>query len=169
MYLFEVGLSVAVVLGLVLSIAAYLLLARALWPRLSDAAEARFTRSPVVCAAVGLPLAFFAFVASTKLFAASAGVLGALLGAAALGVALAGGSGVAARVGRALASPADAGREWAVVLRGGLVILLASLLPILGWFFILPIFVGVGLGASILGVVRPREAPSPLATEIPAR
>jgi len=57
MCLFEVGLAVAAVIGLVLSIAAYFLLASALWPRLVGAVEARFTRAPLVSIVTGLPLA----------------------------------------------------------------------------------------------------------------
>jgi hypothetical protein len=158
MYLFEVGLAVAVVLGLVLSITAYFLLARALWPRLSAAAEARFARAPILSIVTGLPLALLVLIVAGKLIGSSAGIVGWPLAAIAIGAALAGGSGVAARVGKALASPADLGREWAPVLRGGLVILLASLLPILGWFVILPALLAGGLGAAVLGVLRPIRA-----------
>jgi hypothetical protein len=151
MYLFEVGLAVAAVVGLVLSIAAYFLLAAALWPRLVGAVEARFTRAPLVSVVTGLPLAVLAFVVSTKLHA-----FGLVAGAVVLGLALAGGAGVAARVGRALGHEGPA-----AVLRGGLVLLFASLIPLLGWFLVLPALIAGGLGALVLTVVRPlRAAPS---------
>lgn len=150
MYLFEVGLAVAAVVGLVCSLVALMLLSLALWPRLVEAAEARFTAAPLVSILVGLPLALLAFVVSTKLHA-----LGLLTGALAIGAAVAGAAGVAARVGRALGHEGPAG-----VLRGGLVLLFASIVPLVGWFLVLPALLAGGLGALVLARLRPLRAPA---------
>jgi hypothetical protein len=43
---------------------------------------------------------------------------------------------------------------WRVTLRGGAALGLAFLLPILGWFVILPMSMTVGCGASFLSLLR---------------
>ena len=57
--------------------------------------------------------------------------------------------------------PADATRPWLATLKGGVVLVLISGLPILGWFLLLPAIAAAGTGAVGLGLVfklRPRES-----------
>jgi hypothetical protein len=158
MYLFEVGLVVAVVVGLVLSLAAYFLLARALWPRLVAGAEARFAGTPAICVVVGLPIAAAVLFGVTKLLGASLAVLGFPLGALALGFGLAGSAGIAARVGRALPSSLDAVQPVRAEVRGAAIVLLASLVPLIGWLLVFPVLVIGGLGAATIALFRPVRA-----------
>lgn len=162
MYLFEVGLVVALVIGLVASIAAYFLLARALWPRFVARAEERFERGPTSSVLAGIVPALLAFLVVVKLAQASLGALAAFFAALVVGVALAGASGVAARVGRALPGARDRDEPWRATARGGLVLLGASITPILGWFVIFPLTLVGGLGAGVLAVARPVRAPRAL-------
>lgn len=57
-------------------------------------------------------------------------------------------AGLATHVGKRLRSPADIERPWKATLRGGIVLVLSYLLPLLGWFFILPLSLIIGAGSS---------------------
>jgi hypothetical protein len=78
-------------------------------------------------------------------------------------------------VGERMPSPADAGRPWRATLRGGITCALAFVLPVVGWFFLLPAALATGFGAVTLGLFeRPRAAgeraphAAPVAAEIVA-
>jgi hypothetical protein len=62
-------------------------------------------------------------------------------------------AGFVTSIGRRLASPVDADRPWRATLRGGIVLELAWLLPILGWFVLLPAATIVGCGAANLALL----------------
>jgi hypothetical protein len=62
---------------------------------------------------------------------------------------LAGSSGLAAQIGAGLASPADQSQAWRRVLRGGIVLGLTFILPVAGWFLILPVSLIMGCGAAL--------------------
>jgi len=62
-------------------------------------------------------------------------------------------SGLATSIGRRLASPLDEQNAWRSTLRGGVVLELAYLLPLLGWFVILPASIIIGSGAANLGLL----------------
>jgi hypothetical protein len=66
----------------------------------------------------------------------------------------AGVSGFATCIGRRLRSPADDARPWRATLRGGIVLELSYLLPVAGWFVILPISTIIGSGASALSLLN---------------
>ena len=162
MYLFEVGLGAAATVALLSAIAAYWLLARALWPRCVDDAERRFAATPTRCIASGAGLLLIGLVVISKLLSADGAsrALGVVTASLLLGATLAGAAGVAARVGSALPSPSDASRPWMPTLRGGVVVLVACLVPVLGWFVLLPALLAGGLGAALLGRLRPIGAPA---------
>jgi hypothetical protein len=62
-------------------------------------------------------------------------------------------SGLATSIGRRLASPLDEQRPWRSTLRGGVVLELTFLLPILGWFVIQPASIIIGSGAANLNLL----------------
>ena len=66
----------------------------------------------------------------------------------------AGMAGLATCIGLRLTSPADSERPWRATLRGGIVLELAYLLPILGWFLILPVSIIAGSGAVSLALFK---------------
>jgi hypothetical protein len=57
-------------------------------------------------------------------------------------------------IGERLASSIDIGQPWRATLRGGVAMELAYLLPILGWFVILPVTMTIGCGASLIALFR---------------
>jgi hypothetical protein len=69
----------------------------------------------------------------------------------------AGVAGVATLVGRRLKSPVDVERPWKATLRGGIVLVLSYLLPIVGWFLILPVSIIVGAGSSMRAIFPARK------------
>jgi len=158
MYLFEVGLGVAVAVGLFLAIGSYWLLARSLWPGLAHEAELRFSATPLTSVLTGFPVGIVVLIVNGALLAAPlqpVKAVGFVTTGLGLGFALAGATGMVGRIGRGLASPTDAGREWIRTLKAGAVLLLSCLLPVLGWFVILPIMLVGGLGTATLAIVRP--------------
>jgi hypothetical protein len=64
----------------------------------------------------------------------------------------AGVAGLATAIGHRLTSPVDDERPWRSTLRGGVVLELTYLLPILGWFGILPLSIIIGSGAATLAL-----------------
>jgi hypothetical protein len=83
-------------------------------------------------------------------------VTGALL-IVPLVLALVGSAGLADKIGAGLASPVDADQPWRRVLRGGAVLALLFVVPLLGWFAVFPLTLASGLGALLL---PRRPAPS---------
>src|SRR5262249_52639994 len=74
---------------------------------------------------------------------------------------LVGSAGFTLRIGAGLPSPSDVTQPWRRVLRGGVVLACAFLLPIVGWF-VLRIWVLVsGLGALICCLRERSEAAKP--------
>jgi hypothetical protein len=71
--------------------------------------------------------------------------------------ALIGSAGLADRIGAGLPSPSDSLQPWRRVLRGGAVLGLMFLVPVLGWFVAFPGTILSGLGAFILS--RQQERP----------
>ncbi len=66
-------------------------------------------------------------------------------------------AGLATMVGRKLPSPADLERPWKCTLRGGIVLELAFLFPVLGWFFLLPASLVIGAGALTSRLIAGRK------------
>jgi len=97
-------------------------------------------------------------------------LLGALLVSAPVALGLAGSAGLCDRIGAGLPGDADARLPWRRVLRGGVVLSITFVLPVLGWFVLLPWTLVSGVGAS-LGSLRgarmrahSRSTPAPVAT-----
>jgi hypothetical protein len=57
-------------------------------------------------------------------------------------------AGLATVIGSRLPSPGDIERPWKATIRGGIVLELSCLLPILGWFVIMPIATMIGCGST---------------------
>jgi hypothetical protein len=65
-------------------------------------------------------------------------------------LALVGSAGLADKIGSGLASPVDEIQPWRRVLRGGAVLALLFVVPLLGWFAVFPLTLASGLGALLL-------------------
>src|SRR5262249_43923383 len=130
----------------------YWLLTEALFPDMVEIASRHYTR-PLKITLVGIGAALVPVVIGLalaklpnpllKLFGITLVVVPAMLG-------LAGSAGLPLRIGLGLRSPLDESQPWRRVLRGGIVLALSFLLPVVGWI-ILPLWVLLsGFGALLL-------------------
>ena len=142
------------VLGMLLAFAGLWLLCRGLWPNAVAAAAERCARRLWPSFLAGLPTTLVMIVLAKILFSvplpagkiAGFGVVCLFMLQAHTGV-----SGLATAIGRRLSSPLDEQSPWRATLRGGIVLDLTYLLPILGWFVVLPASIIIGSGAVNLG------------------
>lgn len=146
-----------IVVGLMLAFPGLWLLCRGLWPRAVNTAALTCGKSLYKPFLVGVPIT----LATVILVSASRSMPGPLgtiwVGAiiclyvmqASVGVA-----GLATCIGERLASPVDAGRAWRATMRGSIVLILAYLLPIVGWFVIIPASFIVGSGSAALSLLN---------------
>ena len=156
--------------GALLVFIAHWLGAYALFPGLVEGCRGSYGRRPVAATLLGLAVLVPALAAGLALTHVGHPLLNlAVLLAltAPLLLALLGSAGLALRVGAGLAAPGDAGQPWRRVLRGGAVLALIFLLPLIGWFVLLPWTLVSGLGAALLALRGARPA-APLLAAAPA-
>lgn len=142
-------------LGLLVAMPAFQLVARALWPRVALQSTARFARGlgrpffvgVVVAIPLALPLGLMS-VDVPPVRAAGVAWLGILIG-----LSLAGLTGLSRRVGASMLDADD--EDWRTLVAGAGALQLACLVPFLGWFVLFPAFALAGLGASVLAVITP--------------
>ena len=82
-----------------------------------------------------------------------------LIGLAALAVTVVGSTAIAQLLGDRLGVGQT---PIARLVLGGLLLLLACLTPIVGWFVVTPLFLIAGLGAGVMGLVRRRRVSAPV-------
>ena len=145
-----------IVLGFLLAIPGLWMMCRGLWPGAVARSQAVCERGLLRPFLVGAPAAIGVALAAAMLGnMATPGKIAATVWVCFfLVLASCGAAGLATRIGAQLASPADAAQPWRATLRGCIVLELSYLLPILGWFGLLPISLTVGLGALLLALVR---------------
>jgi len=145
-----------VILGLSLAFPGLWLLCRGLWPRAAPGAAAICGKGLIKPFVAGLPVTMaMIFVAAVLSNFGSGGKIAAAATVCLyLMTANCGAAGLVTVVGGRLASPVGSEQPWRVTLRGGVALMLASLLPILGWFVILPVSVIIGCGASLISLSR---------------
>lgn len=157
-----------VIVGLLIAFPALWLFCRGMWTDAVTACADRNRHGMLKSFFVGLPflvMLIFAMGISGKL-PGPVGQLSPLFELsffflyASVGVA-----GIATMLGGRLPSPADETRPWKRTLRGGVVLVLSFLFPILGWFLLLPVSLIVGFGTLtrvLLTRKRVPKAPPPL-------
>ncbi|HZJ56304.1 MAG TPA: hypothetical protein VFD38_19335 [Myxococcaceae bacterium] len=141
------------VAGAYLALNAYWLAAVALFRPAVERARLTYATRPVAATLVGL-LALLPVVVVFGVFAKAAHpgvklVTGALL-MVPLVLALIGSAGLADKIGAGLRAPVDDDQPWRRVLRGGAVLALLFVVPLLGWFVVFPLTLASGLGALLL-------------------
>jgi hypothetical protein len=145
-----------VILGLMLALPGLWLLCRALWPDTVAIASERYGRGLWAPFLVGLPITAMT-IAVVAIFLNLFGALGKMTGVVLLSLFLfyshAGTAGLATLIGQSLPSPVDDTRPWRATLRGGLILELTYLLPLLGWFVILPVSTVMGCGGATLAIL----------------
>ncbi len=161
-----------VTLGFVIAFVAYWLMSAGLFPRFVEQSAERFGRMPfratLLGAVVGLPLIIGGLKLSSTGSNGLVKLLALVVALIPLLLALFGSAGLALRIGRGLKSERDEREPWRSVLRGGLVLALSFVLPVIGWFGVLPfVFLG-GFGMCLLALVqgRPLRAASPVSAAL---
>jgi len=159
MIMSDVLLWTLIIVGLMIVFNCYWLIAEALYPEMVERSREAYSqhliRTALLGALIGIPM-IVAGIAAFSLpgpFKLMGGAL--LLGPIILG--LLGSTGLARQIGRGLASPADDSQPWRRVLRGGILLSFAFLMPFAGWFAILPATLFSGLGALAVAVRRKRQ------------
>ncbi|NJN05879.1 MAG: DUF4175 domain-containing protein [Rhodobacteraceae bacterium] len=155
------------IVGTMLMFNAYWLASQALFPNAVRRAGGAYSR-PVAITLLGIITAGpVVGIAIAMLQAKNPGIK--LVGGIVLGIPLvlgfAGSAGLAWRVGSGLRGANDDSQPWRAVLRGGPILMLTCLLPVLGWFILLPWLWVSGVGALVLGApdaIRPRRNRRPL-------
>lgn len=146
-----------VVLGLTLALVSLTLLTRGLWPEAVRVATDRVERGLILPFLIGLPVVAIPVLIGlvlVKLGGPIGTVLGVVVLSATIFHAFIGVAGLATCIGQRLSSATDASRPWRATLRGASILALAGLLPILGWFVLLPIAFLIGAGAATVALVR---------------
>ncbi|MFT6574755.1 MAG: hypothetical protein ACI9NQ_000852 [Paracoccaceae bacterium] len=154
MIMADVLLYTFVILGFFAITVAYWVAAVALAPRLVERSCERYGSSPwkslLIGAALGVPLTAIGLGLANggppalKIFGVLVVLLVFLLG-------LCGSAGLCLRIGKGLVNPIDEVQPWLRVKRGGIVLGLMFIFPVLGWFLVFPVAVFSGIGTAFLG------------------
>jgi hypothetical protein len=153
MNLADVFTYLFVILGFVIVFVCYWLMAAGVFPEFVERTAGRLERGPLKMLGLGavtfIPLLVVGFAVSAKAgnavfkVAALSLVILPMLGA------LFGSAGWALRVGAGLKSTRDESEPWRRVLRGGIVVGIAFVLPFIGTFVVLPFVFLSGFGAFL--------------------
>ncbi len=154
--------SIALIhIGVILIAAAYYTVGAAMMPNITVRARTRFARRPWLAMLVGVLLsvpwigvALLLLSFQRPVTGIAAGVLIGLW----LLAGMTGGAGLAQHVGSSGGTT-----TWATTARGGLMLALTWVLPLVGWLFVLPLTIATGVGCFILGLPGER---APRLTEV---
>ncbi|HUM14012.1 MAG TPA: hypothetical protein VLT82_23890 [Myxococcaceae bacterium] len=141
------------VAGAYLALNAYWLAAVALFRPAVERAHGTYATRPLAATLAGLgallPVGGVFVVFARAAHPGVKLVTGAILMVPLL-LALVGSAGLADRIGAGLPSGVDRQQPWRRVLRGGAVLALLFVVPVLGWFLVFPLTLASGLGAMLL-------------------
>lgn len=162
---------VFLIVGTLIVIVSYWLAATALFPQAVSQARTHYERHPVritlLGSVVGVPL----FLLGVTLVAAGPTplikVLGGSFASVLLLLALFGSAGLCQRIGNGMPAPLDEFQPWRRVYRGGTVLALTFVLPIVGWFAIFFWTLISGFGAALTVLWSARKSPQSLAPSTP--
>jgi hypothetical protein len=145
------------VVGFLVALPGLWLLCLGLWPQAVTNTSDDCRRGLLKPFLVGIPISvgtFFAVaIVSKEMGGAGGAVAIALICLYAL-FASVGIAGLSTAIGERLPSPADRDRPWQATIRGSVVLELAFLLPVLGWFFILPAALIIGSGSALRSILK---------------
>jgi len=161
MIMADVFMVTFLILGFFVVTIAYWVAAVGLAPNLVKGSAERYGTSPwkslLIGAAIGIPL-FGIGLGFANAGGAPVKMIGALLALSAFLAGLCGSAGLCLRIGKGLNTPQDAEQPWLRVKRGGIVLGLMIIFPILGWVFVLPLALLSGVGALFLSWRDSRNA-----------
>jgi len=148
-----------------LSLAGAISFTKALLGKRLEHASSALERRPLGSTVVGLVLGLVSFLLFAVLTKGGGGakLLATLVAAAFVASALVGLTVVASHLGARMPTPADEASPHRQTLRGALVLELASIFPVFGWFLVFPVSIASGLGAIVIGALKKKTASAPLA------
>ncbi|MGY8657364.1 MAG: hypothetical protein ACKVKH_01925 [Verrucomicrobiales bacterium] len=153
MIMADVLLWTFVILGFFVITIAYWVAAVALAPGVVERSCGRYGSSPwkslLIGAALGIPLIGIGLVMVNGGHPVLK-IAGILLTLLVFLMGLFGSAGLCLRLGKGLVNPNDEGQPWLRVKRGGIVLGLMFIFPLLGWFFVFPVAFFSGIGAAFL-------------------
>lgn len=156
---------VFLVVGTLIVIVSYWLAATALFPAAVTRARVAYERHPVRITLLGTIVGVPLFLLGVALVAAGPSPLtkiaGGTLASLLLLLALFGSAGLCQRIGNGMPAPLDEFQPWRRVYRGGTVLALTFVLPIVGWFaiFFWTLISGFGAALTVLWNGRRRTQP----------
>ena len=150
------------VLGMLLAFPGLWLLCRGLWPQTVEQTASYCRKSLWKPLLMGIPvtgLIIFLVSLVSKLPGSFGGIGAVATVCLFITYASTGVAGLATVIGERLPSPSDARCPWKATIRGGVVLELSYLLPILGWFLLLPASIILGAGATTRSLIKWRGKP----------
>ena len=172
MNLADVFIFLFSILGFVIVFISYWLMSTALFPKYVARSAERFGRMPIkvtlLGTIIGLPIIFIGFAMSGKAPNGGLKVLALVIGLLPLLLGLFGSAGLAQRIGDGLPAERDFAEPWRRTLRGSIVLALSFVLPIIGWFGVMPFAFLGGFGVFPMGVFSRRPAPVLAPPPVPA-
>jgi len=147
--------------GFLAALIGFQLLMGALVPRWTDEAVRSLRERAGLSALLGLGGLAGVVVAVVVLaqFGGPGKFLAGLAAIAAWFPAVAGLGAVSRFVGERMPSSAAAGGPWRATLRGGVTVALAAVVPVVGWFLVLPLATAMGLGAFAAAALASSRKP----------
>jgi hypothetical protein len=158
-----------VVLGFLLALPGLWLLCSGLWPTAVARTTADCDSGLLFPFLVGIPIsvvAFFATVFASKELGPASGFVSIAIVCFYVLFASVGIAGLTTSIGNRLPSPADIERPWKATIRGSVVLELAFLLPLLGWFVLLPAALIVGSGAAFRSILKGVRRSKPATSKV---
>ncbi|MBC7789621.1 MAG: hypothetical protein H7Z74_06725 [Anaerolineae bacterium] len=151
---------VFLILGTLIVFVSYWLASTALFPAFTDAARRKYQTHPLRMTFLGIAVvAPSALLGMVLLQSPNPAVK--LLGAAVVStlvlLGLIGSTGLSQRIGYGLSTLADDQQPWRRVLRGGSVLALTFVLPVIGWFVVFPWALVSGVGAAVASLRSGRD------------
>ncbi len=148
-----------------MSFVCYCLLFEGTFPAAVDRCRQTYQSRPIRCMVLGIfmgiPGIVFALVVVN-----SGNPLGQFVGFATLftlmSLAILGAAGLASLIGQRLNSPEDVHQPWKRVYRGGVVLAITFVFPLVGWFLVLPATLLSGFGAALISLAgRKKQVMAP--------
>ena len=142
------------IVGTQIVFVSYWLAAHALFPHAVERAREKYSR-PWKLTALGLLMSAPLIAVGILLFQRNNPIFKIVGGGIILlpvVIGLVGSTGLNLRIGLGLPSPLDATQPWRRVLRGAIVLALMFLLPVIGWFVLLPWTLITGFAAAVLSM-----------------
>ena len=149
------------ILGFYVIFIAYWVAAVGLAPNLVEGSSDRYGNSPWKSFLIGLALGIPLFAIGLGLANAGAApvkLIGIIISLVIFLVGLCGSAGLCLRIGKGLFNPLDTEQPWLRVKRGGIVLGLMFIFPVLGWFLVFPFALLSGIGAFFLSWRDSRNA-----------